>query len=80
MEWIQIASTFGFPALFAVILFVTYREQVSRESEKSERWFDKISEVVKTNTEALRDTCATNTRLIERLDALERLIQQRERA
>jgi uncharacterized protein YigA (DUF484 family) len=65
MEWIQIASTFGFPALFSVILFVTYKELVRQ-----------VIEVVKTNTEALRDNCNANSQLIQRLDALERLIQR----
>ena len=43
MEWIQILSTFGFPAFFAVLLFVTYRSMV-----------DQIIEVVRANTQAIK--------------------------
>lgn len=67
MEWVQIASTFGFPALFAVILFATYKELVRQ-----------VLEVVRSNTEALRDTCHSNARLEKQINALERVIQERE--
>ena len=76
MEWMQVVSQFGFPALFAVLLLVTYKELVAKVLEKYERMSEKIAEVVKTNTEALKDSCTVNSRVVERLDALERLIQQ----
>lgn len=46
VEWIQILSTFGFPAFFAVLLFVTYRSMV-----------DQIIEVVRANTQAIQQFC-----------------------
>lgn len=69
MDWVQIASTFGFPALFSIILFVTYRDLVRQ-----------VIEVVNTNTQALRDSCNASEQMGARLSALERLIQERGRA
>lgn len=46
MEWIQIASTFGFPAFFSVLLFVAYKAIVVQ-----------VIEVVKANTQAMQMFC-----------------------
>lgn len=46
MEWVQVLSTFGFPAFFAVLLFVTYRSMV-----------EQIIEVVRANTQAVQQFC-----------------------
>jgi len=68
MEWIQVASTFGFPAFFAILLFVTYKEMVRQ-----------VIEVVKANTEALQMQAQANRAVCDRLTDLEHEIQLQRR-
>ena len=68
MEWIQIASTFGFPAFMAVLLFVTYKEMVRQ-----------VIEVVKANTQALQMQAETNRALCTEMNELQREVQAQRR-
>ena len=66
MEWVQVASTFGFPAFMAVLLFVTYKELVRQ-----------VVEVVKANTESARALADSHRALCHRMEAMERLVGRR---
>ena len=66
MEWVQVASTFGFPAFFAILLFVTYKEMVRQ-----------VIEVVKANTQALQMQAETNRALCGEVTELQREVQRR---
>ena len=68
MEWVQIASTFGFPAFMAVLLFVTYKEMVRQ-----------VIEVVKANTQALQMQGETFRALCAEVSELQREIQDQRR-
>lgn len=61
MEWVQVASTFGFPAFMAVLLFVTYKELVRQ-----------VVEVVKANTDANKMLAESHRALCHRIEAVER--------
>ena len=61
MEWVQVASTFGFPAFMAVLLFVTYKELVRQ-----------VIEVVRANTEANKALAESHLALCHRIEAFER--------
>ena len=68
MEWVQIASTFGFPAFMAVLMFVTYKEMVRQ-----------VIEVVKANTQALQMQSETFRALCTEVNELQREIQDQRR-
>lgn len=58
--WVQILSSFGFPAFFAVLLFATYRSMV-----------EQIIEVVRGNTKVMQEFCQRISELERTLERRE---------
>lgn len=63
VDLVQVIASYGFPAFFAVVLFITYKEMVN-----------KVIEVVEANTRVVQNVGNVMADFATRIDRLEQTV------